>query len=154
MTTELAAPQQKEEHLSATSSTKSRSKCKGASDARTSKPKADAKLAKFLVVKFVPESLIEWRRDMVIACKLAVSFPNETFWRNFAIKNQVPSMAVIYTPESRRRLKRLYDEYESRLQKQREFKLDEGAKAWTIGEKVGEDFIGPTKKKTLKEFLK
>ena len=91
---------------------------------------------------------------MSIACKLAKAYPNETFWRNFAIRNQVPSMAVIYTPESRRRIKRFYDDYEKLLQKQKEFVVDESAKAWKLGEKCGDDFINPRKKQTLREFLK
>jgi len=150
---EPAAHQPSGEPINATSSTKSRSKCKGASAARTSKPKADPKLAKFLVLKFVPEHLVEWKRDMVLACRLAVQFPNETFWRTFSIKNQVPSMAVIYAPESRRRLKRIYEEYLKNLEKQKLFPVDEKEKRWIVAEKVGEDFIPPPKKKTLREFL-
>ena len=124
-----------------------------APSAPTTPPKANRGLATFIVRKFVYEHLIEWGRDMVLACKFAKQYPNETFWRNFPLKRQVPSMAVIYTPEMRRRLKRIHDEYEERLEKQKNFQVDEPSKTWTIGEKCGEDFILPPKKQTLKEFL-
>lgn len=137
----------------AESSTKSPLSPEGVLDVPTTKPKANAKLARFLVEKFVPEHLIVWGRDMSIACKLAVAYPNETFWRNFEIKRQVPSMAMVYTPEMRRKLKRIYEEYEATLEKQRNFTVDESSKAWSIGEKCGEDFIGPAKPTTLKTFL-
>jgi hypothetical protein len=151
--TKPAARQQLEKGSDASSLTKSPLTPEGALDAPTTKPKANAKLARFLVEKFIPEHLIVWGRDMSIACKLAVSYPNETFWRNFEIKRQVPSMAMVYTPEMRRKLKRIYDDYEATLEKQRNFTVDESSKAWSIGEKCGEDFIGPAKPTTLKTFL-
>ena len=122
-------------------------------DVPITKPKANAKLARFLVEKFVPEHLIVWGRDMSIACKLAVSYPNETFWRNFEIKRQVPSMAMVYTLDMRKKLKRIYDDYQATLEKQKNFVVDESSKAWSIGEKCGEDFIAGQKPPTLKNFL-
>jgi hypothetical protein len=152
--TKPAARQHSEKDSNASSSTKSPLSPEGAPDAHITKPKANAKLAKFLVEKFIPEHLIVWGRDMSIACKLAVAYPNETFWRNFEIKRQVPSMAMVYTLDMRKKLKRIYDDYEATLEKQKNFVVDEPSKAWSIGEKCGEDFIAGQKPSTLKNFLK
>lgn len=148
----VAAPQQ-EGDIAARRSKKCPSLPTDVPSVPTTPPKANKGLATFIVRKFVYEHLIEWGRDMSIACKFAKQYPNETFWRNFPLRRQVPSMAVVYTPEMRRRLKRVYDEYEERLEKQKNFQVDEPSKTWTISEKCGEDFITPPKKRTLKEFL-
>lgn len=151
--TEPAAQAQNDKDTNAKNSKKSRFRQKSASGARTSKIKANGKLVRFLVEKFVMPQFIVWGRDGILASKLAIAYPNEVFWRDFKITRQVESMAMIYCPEGRRKIKRLHDEYTDKLKKMQNLELDKPSKTWTLGEKCGQDAVLPPKKRTLKEFL-
>ena len=134
----------------------SQSRKKNASRAPTTKSKRDAKLAKFIIEKFVSEELIVWSRDMTMALKLSDKFPKWDFWRQLPVKNMVPSTAILWHETSRARLARLYTEYEKKVESHSKIVIEASETFKIFEEKFGEDYLasGVKKHKNVVEFLR
>lgn len=152
---DVAAPSRKRA-TRATNSTSSRSRPKSAKAApNTSKNPQRNAIARFIVQKYVLPEKVVYGRDMMIAYKLTDRHPEMEFWRTLPVRNQLPSMAILWTQEARNRLTREWTAYSTRVKLQRDIVLDEPTKTYTIGEKVGEDFVIEKKRpRSILEFCK
>jgi len=112
---------------------------------KSMKPKGNGALLKYLVNKFVLKEKIFWPRDMTVAKRLSIQFPEKEFWESFSFANQFFSMVHFQSVA----LDELKDKY-------RIFKLDLPAQpVYNLAkEKVGEDVFVSLKPKSLMDFLK
>lgn len=112
---------------------------------KVTKKKGNGELLKYIVKKFVLEGKIFWPRDMTVAKRLSIQFPEKEFWESFTFSNQFFSMVHFQSVA--------LDEIK---EKYRIFKLDLTPKPiYNLAkEKVGEDSKVDLKPKTLMDFLK
>lgn len=115
---------------------------------KASKPKNPKhSLCQFIVGKLITACKPNWAREIKIAQKLIIDYPDPEFWNAVETPFPLSSLAWLLTPDGKEVLLKTSRETKLELPKETQYNIQE--------EKVGEDKVfQPTKKKTLMDFLK
>jgi len=86
-----------------------------------------------------------WKKEMTLLNRLLEEFPDQCFWGKVNFGQKFESLAILATPGWKKFVKKKHLDYNYKIPKPKEHKLEEG--------KVGKDYKLNKTKKTIKDFL-